>query len=145
MPGVGTVGDGEYTFDTDVEQYVNLSYVPTSPDGTVYEDTRWHDSEEELAEELPPAAPASGANSGSVDIPEKAGSAAEAQEPAGGENSGAVDIPEKAGSAAETGEVPAEAPAEASDSSNMVPIIVVVLVLLVVVIAVVIIVKKKKK
>ncbi|MDD6023820.1 MAG: hypothetical protein PUC06_06255 [Oscillospiraceae bacterium] len=146
VPGVGTVGDGEYTFDTNVEDYVNLDYVPTSPDGTVYEDSRWHDDDDAPASgelggsvDVPEKAEESGELSGAVDIPEKAEES--------GELSGSVDIPEKAEESGEiSGSVDTPEKAESdAETSNMVPIIVVVLVLLVVVIAVVIIVKKKKK
>ncbi len=41
VPGIGTVSDGEYTFNTDVNSYVDLSYIPTAPDGTVYEEAAW--------------------------------------------------------------------------------------------------------
>ena len=41
VPGIGTVADGEYTFNTDVDSFVDLSYIPTAPDGTVYEDAAW--------------------------------------------------------------------------------------------------------
>ncbi len=41
VPGIGTVADGEFTFDTNGDQYVDLSYIPTAPDGTVYTDAAW--------------------------------------------------------------------------------------------------------
>lgn len=42
VPGIGTVKDGEYTFDTEAAaDFVDLSYIPTSPDGKVYEDAAW--------------------------------------------------------------------------------------------------------
>ena len=54
VPGIGTVKDGEYTFDTEAaEEYVNLDYVPTAPDGTVYETAAWNYEETLEAEEAP--------------------------------------------------------------------------------------------
>ena len=42
VPGIGTVADGEYTFEPQkAEEYVNLDYTPTAPDGTVYTEAAW--------------------------------------------------------------------------------------------------------
>ena len=54
VPGIGTVKDGEYTFDTSAaEEYVNLDYIPTAPDGTVYETAAWGYEEPAPAEAEP--------------------------------------------------------------------------------------------
>ncbi len=54
VPGIGTVADGEYTFDTEAaEEYVNPDYVPTAPDGTVYETAAWNYEEPVEAVEAP--------------------------------------------------------------------------------------------
>lgn len=41
VPGIGTVADGEYTFNTEIDEYVNPDYIPTAPDGTVYTSAAW--------------------------------------------------------------------------------------------------------
>lgn len=92
VPGIGTVADGEYTFDTDGDQYVNLDYIPTAPDGTVYEDAAWEGALVAAPAEEPAEAPVSAVE----ETP--APSEAPAEEPA------------EAAPAAE--EAPVEAPAE---------------------------------
>lgn len=90
VPGIGTVQDGEYTFDTEAaEEYVNLDYVPTAPDGTVYETAAWNYEETPEAEEAPEEdsaveeAPASAAEEASAAVQTASDSApdASAQEP----------------------------------------------------------------
>ena len=52
VPGIGTVADGEYTFEPQkAEEYVNLDYTPTAPDGTVYTEAAWGAEDEAPAEE----------------------------------------------------------------------------------------------
>ncbi len=52
VPGIGTVADGEYTFDPQkAEDYINLDYTPTAPDGTVYTEAAWGVEEENLIAE----------------------------------------------------------------------------------------------
>lgn len=60
VPGIGTVADGEYTFDTSGDNYVDLSYIPTAPDGTVYADAAWEGADTAaVPAEAPPAEEAS--------------------------------------------------------------------------------------
>lgn len=132
VPGIGTVADGEYTFEPEkAEEYVNLDYTPTAPDGTVYADAAWGAEEEAPAEDsaMEPAdsAQESVMESASVTAPVKAeesASAAEEEAPAAEEKS--------------------PAPAETAETSNT-PVVIAVIVVLVIVIAAVIVVKKKKK
>ncbi len=44
VPGIGTVRTGEYTFDCTPEG-VDPSYIPTAPDGTVYEEAAYEEHE----------------------------------------------------------------------------------------------------
>ena len=125
VPGVGTVADGEYTFDiTAGDDLVDLNYIPTAPDGTVYEGTKWHplaEPEEVVEESTAPEAPA--------------------EEPAA--------APTEEAPAEEPAEAPAEeAPVEeapAEEKGSAAPVIIAVVVIAAIVVAAVVIVKKKKK
>ena len=130
VPGIGTVGDGEYTFSTDADQYVDLSYIPTAPDGTVYEDAAWEGAlvaapAEEAPAEEPAPTPAE---------------EAPAEEPAPVEEAPAEEVP--------TEEVPAEEPAPepvAEESSSPAVPIVILLIVIVAAVVIVVVIKKKKK
>ena len=51
VPGIGTVADGEYTFEPQkAEEYVNLDYTHRT-DGTVYTEEAWAHKDEAPAEE----------------------------------------------------------------------------------------------
>ena len=125
VPGVGTVADGEYIFDiTAGDDLVDLNYIPTAPDGTVYEGTKWHplaEPEEVVEESAAPEAPA--------------------EEPA--------EAPVEEAPVEEPAEAPAEeAPVEeapAEEKSSAAPLIISVVVIAAIVVAAVVIVKKKKK
>lgn len=133
VPGIGTVKDGEYVFDvTAGDDLVNLDYVPTAPDGTVYETAAWN-YEELLAEaEAAEAAEAEASTQEEAPVEEPAEAPAEeapAEEPA----------PEA--------EAPAEGTAdetEAQSGSSTVIVVVVVVVILAAVVAVILVKKKKK-
>lgn len=132
VPGIGTVADGEYTFEPEkAEQYVNLDYTPTAPDGTVYAEAAWGAEEEAPAEDsaMEPAdsAQESVMESASVTAPVKAeesASAAEEEAPAAEDKS--------------------PAPAETAETSHT-PVVIGAIVVLVIVIAAAVIVAKKKK
>ena len=129
VPGIGTVADGEYTFEPQkAENYINLDYTPTAPDGTVYTEAAWG------AEEETPAAEAEeSAVEPEASVQE---SAAEAETPAPAEPEATVEpAPEEEDSTA------AEAPAEKSHT----PVVIAVIVILVIVIAAGCIVAQKKK
>ena len=129
VPGIGTVADGEYTFNTDVDEYVDLSYIPTAPDGTVYEDAAW--------EGALVAAPAEEAEEASV-VEE-----APAQEPAPTQETPAEEAPAEEAPAEEA---PAEESAPESDAgSDTFPVVPVVIVLGILVIAAIVIVVVRKK
>ena len=149
VPGVGTVADGEYTFDIDVDEYVDLSYIPTAPDGTVYNTAAWGDR---AISEIDPE----GGDKEAVKEETKE-EAAPAEEEAPAEEAPAEEAPAEEAAPAveetpaeEPAEEPAEAPAEeapeeaASGSSPIVPIVIVAAVVAVAA-AVVVIVKKKGK
>jgi hypothetical protein len=131
VPGIGTVADGEYTFDTEVDDYVNLDYTPTAPDGTVYETAAWGGVPEETVEAIPEEAEASEQEEA---IPEEAPETVEAPaEEASAEPAETVEIaPEET-----------ETPTESSSSTGIVVAVLVVIVAAIVVVAVVL--KKKKK
>lgn len=124
VPGIGTVADGEYSFDvTKGDDMVNLDYVPTAPDGTVYETAAWG------YEEPAPEAEASVVEEEAASVEETA--EAPAEEP--------TDV-----AVAPADEEPAaETPAEESDSSTVV--VVVIAAVVVVAVVAVILVKRKKK
>lgn len=127
VPGIGTVADGEYTFNTDVDSFVDLSYIPTAPDGTVYEEAAW-----DGALMAAPAAEDSVLEESSASPEEAASSTPEAP---------ATEAPAPT-------EAPAEAPAEASASESSSPAVYVVLALVAVLVVagiVVAVVRKKKK
>ena len=129
VPGVGTVADGEYTFDTQkADDYVNLDYTPTAPDGTVYTEAAWGAEDEATAEE-----PEESALETQISAVE---STVEPEAPATAEPETAEEAP-----AEETAPAEEEAPAEKSNT----PIVVAVIVIIVVVIAAAYIVVSKKK
>lgn len=131
VPGVGTVADGEYTFNTDISEYINEDYIPTAPDGTVYADTLGHRAPEDVEEEVPAEASAE----------EEAASAETAEETPEliAENPAAEETAEDAAPA----EAESEAPAESSSSA--LPIVIAVVVVAAIAIAAVVMLKKKKK
>ena len=129
VPGIGTVADGEYTFEPQkAEGYVNLDYTPTAPDGTVYTEAAWGAEDEAAAEE--PEVSTVETEASAVE------SAAETEAPAPAE-------PETAAPASEEELAPAaaEQPAEKSNT----PVVIAVIVVLVIVIAAGCIVASKKK
>ena len=129
VPGVGTVADGEYTFDPQkAEEYVNLDYTPTAPDGTVYTEAAWGAEDENLVEE-----PTESIVETRISAVE---STAEAETPAPAENETA-----EAASEEEPAPAAAEQPAEKSNT----PVVIAVIVVLVIVIAAGCIVASKKK
>lgn len=127
VPGIGTVADGEYTFDTEeAENYVNLDYIPTAPDGTVYEDAAWEGA---LAAPVEPAP--------TEEAPISAGEGSAEQPP--------IAEPELSPKVSEAPtEAPAPAPAE-EKSSPVIPIVIGVVVVAAIAVAAVVIVRKKKK
>jgi hypothetical protein len=131
VPGIGTVADGEYTFDTEVDDYVNLDYTPTAPDGTVYETAAWGGVPEETVEAIPEEAEASEQEEA---IPDEAPETVEAP---------AEEASEEPEETVETAPEETEAPAESSSSTGIVVAVLVVIVAAIVVVAVVL--KKKKK
>jgi hypothetical protein len=138
VPGIGTVADGEYTFDTDVSGYVNLDYIPTAPDGTVYTEAAWEGALVEASPE-DAAEPASDLEE-TVEAPVEEATEEAAEAPA----EEAQEAP--AETTQETEETPVQAEtAETQSSSGPIIAVVVILVVLVAVIAVVVIQKKKKK
>ena len=125
VPGIGTVADGEYTFNTDVDEFVNLDYIPTSPDGKVYEDAAW--------EGALVAAPVEAAPEASTSVTEAPSDNDVKAEPAP--------------ATPETAPTEAPAPSEATaESSNTTPIIIVLLaaVVILAVVCVVLVTKRKK-
>lgn len=132
VPGIGTVADGEYTFSTDAGDYVDLSYIPTAPDGTVYEDAAWEGAlaaapaEEAPAEESAPV----GEAQESAPVEE---APAEASAPA--EETPAEEAPV---------EEPAPEPVDEESSSPVVPIVILLVVIVAAVIIVAVVRKKKK-
>ena len=124
VPGIGTVADGEYTFDTDVDEFVNLDYIPTSPEGIVYEDAAWEGALVAAPETAPEAA-------------------ASAEEPA------AEPAPEAPAPTPEPepteAPAPSEAPAEDAGSNTTVIIIVLIAVVVLAAVCIVLVAKKKKK
>lgn len=130
VPGIGTVADGEYTFDTNIDSYVNLDYIPTAPDGTVYTEAVWGDAAEPAAEPE-----ASVQESTQETLSAEPAAEESAQEPAEAETPAPTPEPE-----AEAAQAPAE-----TESSSSAAVIVVIVILAVVIIAAVVIVSKKKK
>ena len=129
VPGIGTVADGEYTFEPQkAEEYVNLDYTPTAPDGTVYTEAAWGAEDEAPAEE-----PEESIVETRISAVE---STVEAETPAPAETEIAAPV-----SAEEEAPAAAEQPAEKSNT----PIVVAIIVILVVVIAAGCIVASKKK
>lgn len=125
VPGIGTVDDGAYTFDTaEAENYVNLDYIPTAPDGTVYEDAAWEGALAAPAEPVP-----------SSEAPISSGEGSAEQAP----------IAEAAPSP-EISAAPSEAPAPVEEKgAPVIPIVIGVVVVAAVAIVAGVIVKKKKK
>ena len=130
VPGIGTVADGEYTFDiTTGDELVNLDYIPTAPDGTVYEGTKWHPlaATEEVVEESA--------------TPESAAPEAPAEEP--------VEAPVEEAPTEKPAEAPVEEPpveeAPAEEGGSVTPIIIAVVAIVVIAATAIVIVKKKKK
>ena len=129
VPGIGTVADGEFTFDTNAAEYVDLSYIPTSPDGKVYEDAAW----EGALAAAPTEAPA-------VETPASATEPAETAAPAAPAPTPEPEPPEAPADTEPSSEAPA------GTTSNT-PVIIGLLALVVVlaVVCVVLVAKKKKK
>ena len=78
VPGIGTVADGEYTFNTDVESFVDLSYIPTAPDGTVYQEAAWEGAMTETPDEETAEEPDSTVEASVIDEPVSAEEPSEA-------------------------------------------------------------------
>lgn len=140
VPGIGTVADGDYTFDTDVTDYVDPSYVPTAPDGTVYTEAAW--GAETLSDE--------------PDEPEEEESTQETEEPeeepaeASAEPSETAEEAGEPASAAEneTSSAEEEAPVQEAGETNSVTgaaVVTILLVAVLVIVAVIAGVRKKKK
>ena len=129
VPGIGTVADGEYTFEPQkAEEYVNLDYTPTAPDGTVYTEAAWGAEDEAPAEE-----PEESIVETRISAVE---SSVETEAPAPAETEIAAPA-----SAEEEAPAAAEQPAEKSNT----PVVIAIIVILVVVIAAGCIVASKKK
>lgn len=124
VPGIGTVADGEYTFNTDVDEFVNLDYIPTSPEGVVYEDAAWEGALV-AAPEAAPETEASAEESAVESTPEPPAPTPEPE--------------------AEEPPVETEAPTEASGSNTTVIIIVLIVVVVLAAVCFVLVAKKKKK
>lgn len=127
VPGIGTVADGEYTFNIDADQYVDLSYIPTAPDGTVYEDAAWEGA---LPEPEPEPTPE----------PEPEPTPEPEPEPAPVEEAPVEEVPVEEAPAEE----PVPEPDAGSDTFPVVPVVIVLVVLVAAVIIVVIVRKKKQ-
>ena len=142
VPGIGTVKDGEYTFDIHAgDDLVDLNYIPTSPDGKVYGDTMWHeDAEEAPPAEIPAEAPAEPPVEAPADAPAEEPAAPPAEEPAETPAEAPVEEPAEA-----PVEPPAETPAAEPESSFPVGIVAVFVIGVAVGIACVAVYKKKKK
>ena len=145
VPGIGTVEDGGYTFDTDMTEYFNEEYIPTAPDGTMYADTLGHVSEDE---------PMLIADNPEASVEEEALPEEETAVPAEPEQAEAEDAPEETAEAEpeEASETDAtliaenpENDATAEAQSSKAPVVIVVIVLIVIVLAAAVVVVKKKK
>ena len=123
VPGIGTVADGEYTFDTDGSEFVNPDYIPTSPDGVVYEDAAWEGALVSAPEATPMAEEASAAEA--TPAPTEAPTPEPEPEPS--------EAP-----------APSAAPAEATSSSTTLIIILLLVVVVLAVVCVILATKKKK-
>jgi hypothetical protein len=132
VPGIGTVADGEYTFDTEVSDYVNLDYTPTAPDGTVYETAAWGGAPDETEEAAEPEEVEASEQEEAISEEAPETVEAPAEEPAEGSEEAVEAAPEET-----------EAPTESSSSTGIVVAVLVVIVAAIVVVAVVL--KKKKK
>jgi hypothetical protein len=130
VAGIGTVADGEYTFDTQVDDYVNLDYTPTAPDGTVYETAAWNGAAEEAPEisEEP--------EESAVEEEETLAEPVENEE-----ESETTPEPEES----EAPETETEAETETESGSTPVVIVVIIVVLLAAAVVVLVVQKKKKK
>lgn len=139
VPGIGTVADGEYTFNTDVKDYVNLDYIPTAPDGTVYEDAAWEGAHLTAQQ---PAVPEASAE---ASAPEAVMDSAEVHTP---EPTAAVE-PEAVPETAQPEEAPAaedsSAGTEAPATQSHTPIVIIVIVVLLAAAVVIYLVVKNKK
>ncbi len=137
VPGIGTVKDGEYTFDTEAaEEYVNLDYVPTAPDGTVYETAAWNYEEPEPEPETAEEAEEESMPDDALIAP-----APEAEEETPELIAPAPDAESSAEEAAEETEEPEEAPAKAP----VVPILIGVIVVILAAVGITVGVKKRRK
>lgn len=129
VPGIGTVKDGEYTFDTDAAaELVDASYIPTAPDGTVYEDAAW---------EVTPVGAPTAAPEAVSPAPEQTSALEQApiaEAPTSSVEPEATEAP-----------APSEAPAENSGSGTTPIVIVLVLVIVVLAVVCIVLATKKKK
>jgi hypothetical protein len=137
VPGIGTVADGEYTFDTAVDDYVNLDYTPRDTDGFVFTNAAWNiwNNEEEAEPETAEETEAS--------IAEDDATLAEPEE---SEEEAPEAIPEAAEEPEESAEPEAvETETEPDSGSSTTAVVVIIVVVILAAAAVVLVIKKKKK